>query len=218
MRVVFDLDGTLIDSLPDLASAANAVLTARGEPELPDSVVAGFVGMGEGVFVDRLIAATALDLGERPAILADFLRHYKEMASRTRLFDGVTDALANLRARGAALGLCTNKPGGPLDAVLAHLGWEESFDVVVAGDTLPLRKPDPAPLHHAFAALGGPGIYVGDSEVDAATAQAAGVPFVLFTRGIRMTPVEAIPHDVAFEDFAALPEICERLTKAKGAR
>jgi phosphoglycolate phosphatase len=87
----------------------------------------------------------------------------------------------------------------------------------VAGDTLPLRKPDPAPLHHAFTALGGPGIYVGDSEVDAATAQAAGAPFVLFTRGIRMTPVEAIPHDVAFEDFAALPEICERLTKAKGA-
>ena len=86
------------------------------------------------------------------------------------------------------------------------------FQVVLGGDSLPVRKPDPAPLFRVLADLGAPrAVYVGDSEVDAATAQAAAMPFALFTEGYRKTPVEALPHDVAFSDFTDLPAIVERL-------
>lgn len=95
-----------------------------------------------------------------------------------------------------------------LGVVLQTLGWQDMFDVVIAGDTLPVRKPEPEPLHLAVERLGTKtGLYVGDSETDAETAQRAGVPFALFTKGIRVSPVDQIPHDVAFDDFAALPDI-----------
>lgn len=205
--VVFDLDGTLIDSLPDVANAANALLAERGLPSLPQSQIAGFVGLGERVFLDRLIAASDLDDAEYDTLLDRFIAHYKASTSDTRLFPGAIEAVTALRAAGCAIGLCTNKPAGPLAAVLEALDLSHLFDAVIAGDTLAVRKPNPAPLHHVLRTLGATqAVYVGDSPVDAETAQHAGVPFLLFTEGIRTAPVEQIPNDAAFDDFSSLPE------------
>lgn len=210
--VLFDLDGTLIDSLPDLTNAANAVLRKRGLPELEKRIVAGFVGHGERVFVDRLIAATALEPSEWDEVMAVFLDHYREEARHTRLMHGARKALEALKDRGVPLGLVTNKPRVPLEATLAAAEIGSFFDVVLAGDDLEKRKPDPLPLTHALERLGAEsGIYVGDSEVDGATAQAAGLPFVLYTEGIRTVSVHDIPHEVAFNDFGMLDGICARL-------
>lgn len=207
--VVFDLDGTLIDSLPDIAAAANALLADHAMPPLPQQQIGSFVGMGERVFLDRLIAATALDGTAYDALLEEFVAIYKQSTGRTTVFPGVVAALEALRADGIKLGICTNKPSGPLGAVLSAVDLARWFDVIVAGDTLPVRKPDPAPLRLAFERMGATeGVYVGDSDVDAETAQRATVPFALFTEGIRMKPIDEIPHDRAFTDFALLPGLC----------
>jgi phosphoglycolate phosphatase len=210
--VVFDLDGTLIDSLPGIAHAANTLLTEEGRPALPQAQIAGFVGLGEVVFVERLVDAGGLDPARFDSLMRRFIVHYKAAAQITALFPGAREALARMRAEGWSIGLCTNKPTEPLRAVLDHLDLAGAFDAIVAGDTLDRRKPDPAPLHHAFAGLGAQtGVYVGDSPVDADTARAANTPFVLFTEGIRTVPLKDIPHDRAFDDFAQLPEICRAL-------
>ena len=211
--VVFDLDGTLIDSLPNITDAANALLEGQGLDPLTPAQVGRFVGFGERVFLERLIAATALPADDFDALMPVFLSHYKAVAQDTRLFDGARAALDVLAGQGVRLGLCTNKPSGPLAPVLETTGLNDVFDVVVAGDTLPKRKPDPAPLQHAFERLGAPGLYVGDSEVDAETAERAGLPFALFTRGIRHSPIEAIPHWAAFDDFSELSGIYEAFLK-----
>ncbi len=213
--VLFDLDGTLIDSLPNVRDAANAVLAKRDLPPLPSEIVAGFVGLGEEVFVDRLIEATDLDAGERDWVMTTFIRHYKEEAKKTKLFHGVEKALTVLQGEGVPLGLVTNKPRGPLGPTLEAAGLTRFFGAVVAGDELPKRKPDPLPIAHATKLLGQTrAIYVGDSETDAATALNAGVPFVLFTEGIRLTPVHDLPHEVAFSDFGMLPEIVRHMIDA----
>ena len=212
--VVFDLDGTLIDSLPDVANAANALLADEGLPPLPQARIGGFVGLGERVFLDKLIAATALDPGDYDRLMARFLHHYKRSTGATVLFPGVGAALDALRDAGFALAVCTNKPSGPLEAVLEALDLAKRFDAIIAGDSLPVRKPDPAPLMLAFERMGASeGLYVGDSDVDAETAQRARVPFALYTEGIRTKPLEAIPHDLAFADFAELSGICTRLSR-----
>ncbi|SDY07168.1 HAD-IA family hydrolase [Citreimonas salinaria] len=202
--VVFDLDGTLVDSLPGIAWAANTLLAERGHAPLPQARIGTFVGLGERVFLDRLIAAAGLDAADDAALMARLLDLYRAAADRTTPFPGAREALQDLRDAGVPLGLCTNKPSGPLDAVLDALDLRGLFGAVVAGDTLPVRKPDPAPLHRAFDLLGGLGLYVGDNGIDARTATSAGVPFWLFTEGIRHEPLADIPHDRAFDDFARL--------------
>jgi len=115
-------------------------------------------------------------------------------------------------AAGHALGVCTNKPAEPARAVLAHLGLLDRFAVVVGGDSLPVTKPDPAPLRAALEALPpGAAVFVGDSEVDAETARAAGVPFLLFTEGYRKSPISALPHAAAFAHWGALPGLVARV-------
>ncbi len=210
--VLFDLDGTLIDSLPNVRDAANAVLDEHDLPPLPSNTIAGFVGLGEEVFVDRLIAATDLDPGARDQVMTAFIRHYKEEAQKTKLFHGVEKALTILQDEGVPLGLVTNKPRGPLGPTLEAARLGRFFGAIVAGDDLPKRKPDPVQIAHATKLLGQTrAIYVGDSDTDAATAQNAGIPFVLFTEGIRLTPVHDLPHEVAFSDFGMLPEIVRHM-------
>lgn len=208
LPVVFDLDGTLIDSLPEIAGAANRLLAEEGRAPLPVAQIGSFVGRGEAVLLERLMRAAGLDLARFDALRPRFTEIYVEASRGTRLFPGVAGMLADFRARGVPLGLCTNKPSAPLRAVLDTLSLTETFGVVVAGDSLPERKPHPAPLRYALDRLGAEtGLYVGDSEVDAETAERAGVPFALYTEGIRTLPVDDIPHDVAFSDFGALAAI-----------
>ena len=122
------------------------------------------------------------------------------------LYPGVRAALAVLRDEGHSLAICTNKPHAATLKCLADTGLTLLFDRVIGGDSLPTRKPDPAMLH---AALDGSGtaLYVGDSETDAETAEAAGIPFLLFTEGYRKSAVEDLSHTASFSSFADLPNL-----------
>lgn len=207
--VVFDLDGTLIDSAPDIRAAANRMLAEQGIAPLDLPTIVSFIGNGLPKLVERVMARTGLDMARHEELTAVTLAHYNAAATDlTRPYPGVVDALEVLQAAGHVLALCTNKPEAPARLILRNLRLERYFNGVVGGDTLDVKKPDPAPLLHIIRRLGdGPAIYVGDSEVDAETAQRAGVRFALFSQGYRKTPVEAIPHDDLFDDFTALPGI-----------
>jgi len=219
--IVFDLDGTLIDSAPDIHWAANAVLAEMNLPQIDLQTLKTFIGNGTRVLMERCLDHAKVDAGaaEVDAAVARFLDFYsREPAARTVVYSGVRDLLASLAKRGDRLGICTNKPEGVTRAILSDLELGP-FAVVVGGDTLPTRKPDPAGLLAAIDALGATPadtIFVGDSEVDAETAKAAGVRFALFTSGYRKSPVGAIPHWVAHATFE---EIEQALTAPEiGAR
>ena len=218
--VVFDLDGTLVDSVPDIHAATAAFLSERGHRPLDLATVTGFVGNGVPVLLERVLRAAgeAHDAAAVAAALPRFLAIYGAAPSALSvLYPGVAEALAALRVAGYALGICTNKPVAPARQVLADFGIDRFFTALVGGDSLAARKPDPAPLRHTAALLGvemAAVTYVGDSEVDAATAAAAGVPFLLFTEGYRKTPVEALPHRARFDRFAGLPGLLASLTAA----
>jgi len=213
--VIFDLDGTLVDSAPDIHAAVNRLLADVGEAALSAETVKSFIGNGVPTLVTRVLAACGHD--PDPALLAawqaGFLRHYEaDSTTLTQLYPGVTEALLALDQKGHQLALCTNKPEQPARKILRAFGLDGVFPVVIGGDSLPQRKPDPAPLLAAAAGLAGPVLFVGDSEVDAETALAAQVPFLLVTEGYRKAPVSALPHAAAFGRFADLPALVARLT------
>lgn len=210
--VVFDLDGTLIDSAPDIHSAANRMLVSVGAEPLSLGTITSFVGKGLPNLVARAMEARGVDMARHDELSRATLEYYEAASSAlTRVYPGVVAALDELRDEGCALGICTNKPEAAARQVLEDLGLARFFPVVLGGDSLPVKKPDPEPLRVVFAALGAEGgLFVGDSEVDAATAEAAGVPFALFTLGYRKAAVEDLPHRFAFADFTELPGIVAR--------
>ncbi|MGR3322371.1 MAG: phosphoglycolate phosphatase [Pseudooceanicola sp.] len=211
-RIVFDLDGTLIDSAPDIRGIANALLEGEGRAPITLSQTREFIGNGAGTFVARMRAARDIPEADHARLLADFVAGYDTAVTLTAPYPGVPEILARLARQGHRLGICTNKPARATLSVLSHLALDGHFATIWGGDSLPVHKPDPAPLRAALDALEeGPAIYVGDSEVDAETAQRAGIPFVLFTEGYRKGPVATMPHTEAFSDFAALPAIVDRL-------
>ena len=206
--LVFDLDGTLIDSAPDIREVGSAALAVAGLSPMTLAETRACIGHGAPAFVAKALAlrGIAADPAIEARVLEVFLARYDDAVRLTAPYPGVPAALAALAAAGHRIGLCTNKPGGPTRAVLAHVGLLDAFGVLIAGDSLPQRKPHPAPLQAAVAALGGgPALYVGDSEVDAATAEAAALPFLLFTEGYRSAPVAELPHTRSFDSFADLP-------------
>ncbi|WP_375186457.1 phosphoglycolate phosphatase [Pseudooceanicola sp.] len=204
--VAFDLDGTLIDSAPDIHAIANAVLAAEGLEGITLDEARSFVGRGAANFVAQMRAVRGIQEAEQERLLAAYLARYQGAVGLTSLYPGVRAALKALRDAGHTLLLCTNKPEAPTRAVLDHFDLAGFFEVVIGGDTLPVRKPDPAPLLTAYdrAARDGPRIFVGDSEIDAETAEAAGVPFLLYTEGYRKAPAEALPHHARFDQFDTL--------------
>ena len=211
-RIVFDLDGTLIDSVPDIHGIACAVLDQEGYDRITLDQTRDFVGNGAGVFVAKMRAARGIADSEQERLYADFVARYDDAVGLTLPYPGVLSALDALKAGGHRLGICTNKPISPCRAVLKHLKMDHYFDTMWGGDSLPVHKPDPAPLHAAFAALGdGPQLFVGDSGVDAETGQRAGIPFMLYTEGYRKCAVEELPHTVAFNDFADLPRLVHQI-------
>lgn len=218
--VVFDLDGTLVDSVPDIHAAVAAFLAERGHQALDLATITGFVGNGVPVLLERVLGAVGEADGPAAvaAALPRFLEIYgAEPSALSRLYPGVAETLAELQAAGFLLGICTNKPLGPARQMIAELGIARHFAALVGGDSLPQRKPDPAPLRHVAAALGvdlSALAYVGDSEVDAATAAAAAVPFLLFTEGYRKTPVADLPHRASFDRFVLLSGLLAGLTAA----
>ncbi len=215
--IVFDLDGTLIHSAPDIHAAANAILAEHGKGPLDLATVTGFIGKGVPWLVKCLVRETGLDPALEPALVEEFERRYDSAVHLTRPYEGVPEALAALRAAGHSLAVCTNKPVSPARSVLAHLDLAGFFDHVQGGDMLSVRKPDPAPLLATLEALGvsrRAAIYVGDSETDAETARRAGLPFLIYSEGYRKTPISALPHDIAFSDWHELPALVARLVAA----
>jgi len=214
--VIFDLDGTLIDSAADIAANANAVLEELGLGALPPEQIRGFIGKGVGNLIGRVLEASGM-AAEGPLfapMMGRFNQLYETAFEYTVIYPGVEKALAELTAMGCVMGICTNKPILPTHAVLRHLGLDQHFAAVYGGDSLAQRKPDPAPL---FATAGDLGraqvIYVGDSEVDAETAENAKLPFLIYTEGYRKTPVHDLYHDAPFNDFKQLPGLVASLMK-----
>lgn len=207
-RIVFDLDGTLIDSAPDIRGVANSLLDERGLQPLTLDEIRSFVGNGAGVLIEKVRAARGIADSEHDRLLAMFIERYDAAVDLTLPYPGVQNALDTLVQAGHSLGVCTNKPVSPTHAVLRHLRLNGYFETIWGGDSIPVRKPDPKPLQAAFDALGaGAEVYVGDSEVDAETAERANVPFLLFTEGYRKTPIDRLPHAAAFASFDRLPAL-----------
>jgi phosphoglycolate phosphatase len=208
-RIVFDLDGTLVHSTPTLAAAGNALLGGLGRAPIDIVTVTGFVGHGVRVLVQRLLGATGGVPGDDVTPhLARFREIYAaDPLTGTEPFDGVPEALSTLAAAGHGLAVCTQKPNEPALRILRGRALMPPITGFTGGDSLPgVLKPDPRMVAHAAGQLPeAPLVYVGDSETDAATAEAAGVPFLLFTEGYRLTPLAELPHAAAFSDFAALP-------------
>jgi phosphoglycolate phosphatase len=214
LNLVFDLDGTLIDSAPQIHSTANIVFGNKGLPPFSHEVIRGYIGNGVAVLVARLMTHQGLedDAQLHAELVANFINIYEEAFDLTTLYPGVSTALSDLAGAGHRLAICTNKPEGPTCAVLRHFGLDRFFPVIVGGDTLPQRKPDPAPLLAAVARQGvGSAIFVGDSEVDAETARAAYIPLALFSQGYRKAAPEDLGAKIIFDDYAALPRLIDHL-------
>ena len=209
--IVFDLDGTLIDSVGDIHAALNHMLARSGHGPLGKDMVTSFVGKGSSNLVKRVIDHVGLpnDAASHTNYLSEFLNIYISAPAKfTTVFDQVHEVLADFQLSGVALGLCTNKPEAATGVVLEKFGLSAFFGSIVGGDRLPSRKPDPAMLHLVMKELAVERcLFVGDSEIDVATAKAAGVPIALFTQGYRQTPVAELAPDYDFDDFKNLPKI-----------
>ncbi|MCH9807914.1 MAG: phosphoglycolate phosphatase [Alphaproteobacteria bacterium] len=215
--VIFDLDGTLIDSVGAVADIANTLMRELNLPPLETDEARSYVGNGAERFLER--ALTARDALQADAFKEHFARFNSLYAAApgdaNEPFRGADAALRQLACEGYQIGLCTNKPLAPTLVVLKAMGWEDLMGAVIAGDVLPEKKPDPAPLLEAARRLGRErAIFVGDSEVDAETAAAAGLPLVLYTEGYRKSPIEALVHARAFSQFSELPGIIGELSEA----
>ena len=217
--IMFDLDGTLVDSLPDIAAAANRMLRDVGIEPLPQEQIKQFVGKGLPNLVARVIHHCDLPMERHAELSQKTLTHYNAAScDKTIVYPGVMQALRQLRDMGCVMGVCTNKPEGPARHVLEVLGLAPHFDAVIGGDSLSTRKPDPAHLEASFAAVSsvGPHLFVGDSEVDAETAQRAEVPFLLFTKGYRKSLVDQIPHTISYDNPSEIPRHVMKILQTLG--
>jgi len=209
--VLFDLDGTLLDSRGDLADAVNATRAALGVEPLSDEVVGGHIGRGLTALLEQ--ALPPLSPVEFQASRAVFIAHYSaNLLNRSRPYDGVEAMFDGLK--GYRLGLVTNKPSMFTHGILRGLGWDTRFEVVVCGDTTPTRKPSPEPLLLGLEKLGAApasAVFVGDTSVDAETAAAVGAPFVCVGWGAQATQT---PRAHVIESLTELPPWVERRLSA----
>jgi phosphoglycolate phosphatase len=207
--IVFDLDGTLIDSLPDIAAAVNGSLAEIGAEPLPLATIRSMVGDGSPVLVGRALALRGIAADRLTDRLARFVTLYEAApVARSTVYPGVRETLAALVADGKTLGLCTNKLQSTALTVLRGLGLETFFAAVRGGDTVPAHKPDPRHPLAVLAALGGSpaeAVMVGDNEHDITAGRGAGMGTVLVRYGYARRPFAEIPADRQIDSFAELP-------------
>ena len=216
--LIFDFDGTLIDSVPDLADATNAMLTTLGKETYPISTIRNWVGNGSRMLVERALVGKieVLD-GELTVEEADhaeqvFFDAYKNISgSKTVAYPDVDSGLKKLKAAGYTLALVTNKPIRFVPKILQSFGWQDLFSEVLGGDSLPLKKPDPAPLLHVCEALNvtpAQAVMIGDSRNDILAGQNANIDTLGLSYGYNygqdirdLNPTEAFDHFADLVDW-----------------
>lgn len=214
--VVFDLDGTLADTSRDLIAAANACFQGLGQGDLLDAndALTAFQG-GRAMLRLGFGRLGKVDAAEVDRLYPVLLAAYGDaIDTHTRLYPGVVTALEALRRDGIALAICTNKPEGLAETLVQRLGIRPMFGALVGADTLPVRKPDPAPLIEALARVGGSpdrALLVGDTKTDRQTGRAAGVPVVLVTFGPEGRDVARLSPEALLDHFDALPGLAAQM-------
>lgn len=210
--VLFDLDGTLIDSAPDLAAALNRLLAREGCRPVTLDQVKMMIGDGVPKLVERGFAAAgrALTPAEIDRLAGRFIPDYEANAAvETRPFPGTLEMLAELSGAGLALGICTNKPEGATREILAAFALQSFFAAVVGGDTVPgARKPSPEPMRALLARLGADpasALMVGDSPNDVAAARAVPIPVIAVRFGYTRVPPDQLGADRLIGHFGELP-------------
>ncbi|PSL21876.1 HAD-IA family hydrolase [Shimia abyssi] len=211
--VVFDLDGTLADTSGDLIAAANVCFREMGFGDVLDAARDAGVALrgGRRMLVEGLTRHGAMDEAVVKRYYPVLLEAYGGAISKhTVFFPGAMEAVEALKARGYGVGICTNKPEGLAEQLMRELGAREAFGALVGADTLPVRKPDPAPLVETVRRLGGDPamtVLIGDSDTDRNTAKAAGVPSVLVTFGPSGEDMAALEPEALLNDFRDLPDV-----------
>jgi phosphoglycolate phosphatase len=209
--IVFDLDGTLIDTAPDLIDTLNVVFAREGLPPVPYETARNLIGGGARGMISRGIAAEGRDVApaKLEQMFADFIAHYTEhIVDRSRPFPGLHEALDELTARGDRFAVCTNKLERLSVLLLEKLNMADRFDVICGQDTFGIQKPDPEVLRRTIAAAGGAlqdAVMVGDSVTDIRTARAAGIPVIAVDFGYSERPVAEYGPDRLINHFAQLP-------------
>jgi len=218
--VIFDLDGTLVDSAPDLMLATNHVLARLERRAITMDEVRSFVGHGARALIARGASATGEAIDEKTLDFyhAEFLRYYeKNIAVNSVAFPGTIDLLELCVANGLKMGVCTNKVEGLSVRLLQALGMDKYFGAIVGPDTVNIAKPDPAPYLETVRRLGipaGNSIMIGDSETDILTARAAGVPVIGVTFGYTQKPVAEFGPDHLVSHFDEVSGILNLKRKA----
>jgi phosphoglycolate phosphatase len=214
--LIFDLDGTLADTSPDLLGATNAVLTVRGRPRLDLDHLRHMVGFGAVALITQAMEASGAPVTreEIPPLIEIFLDHYRgHIADGTRLFPQVAETLTALKQQGARLGILTNKPQELTDLLLPRLGLEDVFTAVYGAGKKPYTKPDPRIFQDVVNDLSGdgPAVMIGDSITDLNTARAAQVPCILMSYGFTPVPAAQLGADMVLDDFGQLPQALRSL-------
>jgi phosphoglycolate phosphatase len=213
--LVFDLDGTLVDSAPDLHAALNRMLRDFGRDDVTLQQVTQMIGDGVAVLVERGFAATGGPADEPDAALARFRDYYsRDPSTLTTLFPGVIETLDGLRDAGYQMAVCTNKPADPARVVLEAFGLADYFTAVSGGDTFPMRKPSPGHLLGTLAMMDADpsgAVMVGDSPNDVHVALNAAIPVIAVSYGYRRVPAEEMGADVLIHRFADIPGALRRL-------
>jgi phosphoglycolate phosphatase len=218
--IVWDLDGTLVDSAPDLASALNNVLDQRGFFTLSIPEVRLMIGNGVPKLVERGFNAVGVrpDSAQLDELIAMFVKEYKACATdHTRPFPGVVEALKEIHSMNIPMGVCTNKPEAFTRQILEGLSLSGFFSCVVGGDSTSARKPDPEPVLACLRGLvsePASSLMIGDSVHDVHAAHAAGVTIGVVPWGYTTAPVEELGADFVLHDLAALPGMIRGASEA----
>lgn len=213
--VAFDLDGTLVETLPDLHESANRMLADLGRPVVSEKTVRAYIGDGVDRLVKRLLTSSVdgePDAGAFEKAADNFRRHYARILTRaSHPFPGAIDLLDLLRRRGFKLACVTNKPARFTEPLLRELGMTERLDLILSGDSLSAKKPDPLPLVHAASAFGVATAHllmIGDSQVDTAAARSAGCPVFCVPFGYRGSlTVQELDCDAIVPTLAEVSEL-----------
>lgn len=215
--VIFDLDGTLVDTAPDLTHATNHVLESEGLPAVTAAAVRSMVGLGGRMLLKRGFASHGVELEavRLERLYERFIAYYgANICVSSAAFPGAVAMLEWCAAAGLKVGICTNKPEGLSVQLIEALGLSSHFGAIVGADTVGTAKPDPAPYHETLRQLGvsGASLMVGDSETDVLTARAAGVPVVGVSFGYTPRPVAEFSPDHVIDHFDDLwPILAGRL-------